>query len=67
MSENKPIGRESISDAAKKIADALAATDTDHRGNVLYQAGVILKNRGQGFTGNLIMAAGVRYGVGNEN
>lgn len=52
-----------IKDRAEAIARLIAEADTDDRGNLLVLAGERLRLDAQGFTGSLMKAAGVTYGV----
>ena len=48
---------------ALQIAEAIASTDTDFRGNLLVLVGDNLRHMGQNFTGNILLSAAIEYGV----
>ena len=58
--------KEAVKVSAQLISTALLDCDTDIRGNALFLAGKKLQNKGQGFTGNMLVSAAIEYGINNE-
>ncbi len=55
-----------ITDNAKVIAEIIHETNIDYRGNLLNEVGEILKTKGQGYTGSLMMFSGKQYGINSK-
>jgi hypothetical protein len=55
-----------IQEHAKSIANIISDIDTDYRGDLLLQVGLLLTDKDQFFTGRLLYKAGQAYGLSDR-